>query len=61
MCSCTTCSSADLIPKYICVDCHTKKMQEAFQMIEGLQRELRTIRTQYSFAKAALDYKMEAV
>lgn len=54
MCNCTACSSADVSGQFICIACHTNRMQEALNVIERLQRELLTVNTSYSFCKLAL-------
>ena len=54
MCAFCTGSSAVTKPT-MCINAHKVKMQVLLDHIEQLQRELRTVRTQYSFCKFALD------
>lgn len=57
---CTRCAkrgSAEPSPT-ICMAAHQVRVQMLLDEIERLQRELRTVRTQYSFCKLALDCQL---
>lgn len=55
---CSTCGSAGTSSKHICIICHEVRMQEVLDTVKNLQRELRTVTTQLSFCKLALQLKL---
>ena len=58
MCDFCTGSSAENKPS-LCVIAHRVRMQVLLDKIVQLQRELRMLRTQYSFCKLALDCQLQ--
>jgi hypothetical protein len=58
MCDFCTGSSAENKPS-LCRAAYMAKLQVLLDEIERLQRELRTVRTQYSFCKLALECQLQ--
>lgn len=56
---CTLCGSADTTQSFICIICHKAKVKLLVDTIEQLQRELRTVRTSFSFAQLALKHQQK--